>query len=132
MAARGVVAARQRRLVETFVELADTMVEDFDVVEFLSLLTERVVELGLASEAGILLVDETGPSRSSRRPTSGRTCWSCFTSGAEPHQHRAGEGGRRGMSGSLDGDGLPEAPAVTLGTATCGSTTSLDASCVAS
>ncbi|MEX2504373.1 MAG: GAF and ANTAR domain-containing protein [Egicoccus sp.] len=34
--------------------------EDFDVVDFFSSLTERVVELGLASEAGILLVDEAG------------------------------------------------------------------------
>jgi GAF domain-containing protein len=52
--------SRERRLVETFVELADTLVEDFDVVDFFSSLTERVVELGIASEAGILLVDETG------------------------------------------------------------------------
>jgi transcriptional regulator with GAF, ATPase, and Fis domain len=52
--------SRERRLVETFVELADTLVEDFDVVEFFASLTERVVGLGIASEAGILLVDETG------------------------------------------------------------------------
>jgi len=51
---------RGRRLVETFVELADTLVEDFDLVEFFSALVERVVELGIASEAGILLVDEAG------------------------------------------------------------------------
>ena len=53
-------SVRERQLVVTFVELADTLVEDFDLVEFLSTLTERVVELGLASEAGILLVDEHG------------------------------------------------------------------------
>jgi len=52
--------ARQGRLVQTFVELADTLVEDFDLVEFLSALTERVVELELAAEVGILLVDEAG------------------------------------------------------------------------
>ena len=51
---------REHQLVVTFVELADTLVEDFDLVEFLSTLTERVVELGFASEAGILLVDEHG------------------------------------------------------------------------
>lgn len=50
----------QRALVETFVALADTLVDDFDVVEFLSLLTSRVVELSIATEAGILLADETG------------------------------------------------------------------------
>jgi transcriptional regulator with GAF, ATPase, and Fis domain len=51
---------RERRLVETFVELADTLVEDFDVVDFFASLTERVVQLDIASEAGILLVDEAG------------------------------------------------------------------------
>ena len=58
--ARDVEPDRGRRLVDTFVELADTLVEDFDLVEFFSALAERVVELGIASEAGILLVDETG------------------------------------------------------------------------
>jgi transcriptional regulator with GAF, ATPase, and Fis domain len=52
--------SRERRLVETFVALADTLVEDFDVVEFFSSLTERVVQLQIASEVGILLVDEAG------------------------------------------------------------------------
>ncbi len=52
--------SRERRLVATFVELADTLVEDFDVVEFFSSLAERVVQLEIASEAGILLVDEAG------------------------------------------------------------------------
>ncbi|MEX1178389.1 MAG: GAF and ANTAR domain-containing protein [Nitriliruptor sp.] len=52
--------SREGRLVEAFVALADTLVEDFDVVEFFSSLAERVVELGMASEAGILLVDEAG------------------------------------------------------------------------
>ena len=60
VATRDTVVNREQRLVETFVELADTLVEDFDVVEFFSLLTERVVQLGIASQAGILLVDETG------------------------------------------------------------------------
>lgn len=54
------VQVRERKLVEAFVELADTLVEDFDLVEFLSTLTERVVELEIASEVGILLVDEAG------------------------------------------------------------------------
>jgi len=51
---------RERQLVVTFVELADTLVEDFDLVEFLSTLTERVVALEIASEVGILLADEAG------------------------------------------------------------------------
>lgn len=47
-------------LVETFVTLADTLVDDFDLVEFLSMLTARVVEHSMATEAGILLADESG------------------------------------------------------------------------
>ncbi len=50
----------QRALVETFVALADSLVDDFDVVEFLSMLTLRVVQLSIATEAGILLADEAG------------------------------------------------------------------------
>jgi transcriptional regulator with GAF, ATPase, and Fis domain len=60
VATRESAPSRERRLVETFVELADTLVEDFDVVEFFASLTERVVQLEIASEAGLLLVDEAG------------------------------------------------------------------------
>ena len=60
VAARDTALSREQRLVETFVELADSLVEDFDVVEFFSSLAERVVQLGIASEVGILLVDEAG------------------------------------------------------------------------
>ena len=47
-------------LAETFVTVADTMVTDFDLVDFLSLLANRCVELFEAGEAGIMLVDEAG------------------------------------------------------------------------
>jgi GAF domain-containing protein len=55
--------SRERHLVATFVELADTLIEDFDLVEFFAALTERVVQLGIASQAGILLVDESDDLR---------------------------------------------------------------------
>jgi GAF domain-containing protein len=51
---------RERRIVAAFVELADTMVEDFDVVEFLHRLSVRCVELLDCVEAGLLLVDAAG------------------------------------------------------------------------
>lgn len=51
---------RQTRLAEVFVELADTLVEEFDVVEFLQRLTERSVELLEVDAAGLMLADERG------------------------------------------------------------------------
>lgn len=51
---------RQTRLAEVFVELADTLVEQFDVIEFLHMLTERSVELLEADAAGLMLADERG------------------------------------------------------------------------
>lgn len=46
---------RESLLNETFVTLADTMVSDFDVVDFLSMLSSRCVELFGAGEAGLML-----------------------------------------------------------------------------
>ena len=51
---------REERLAATFVELADSLVEDFDVVNLMVLLTERCVELLDAAAAGLLLTDLTG------------------------------------------------------------------------
>jgi transcriptional regulator with GAF, ATPase, and Fis domain len=52
--------ARERRLAEVFVELADTLVEEFDVVDFLQTLTERCVELVDTDAAGLMLTDQRG------------------------------------------------------------------------
>jgi len=49
-----------QRLAGVFVELADTLVEAFDVVDFLQMLTERAVELLGADAAGLMLADERG------------------------------------------------------------------------
>jgi transcriptional regulator with GAF, ATPase, and Fis domain len=48
------------RLSRTFVELADTLVNDFDVVDFLSTLALRCAELLDAAEAGIMLASPEG------------------------------------------------------------------------
>src|ERR1700756_4217759 len=50
-------------LSETFVELTDTMVADFDIIEFLHVLTSRSVELLNVSAAGLLLADPRGELR---------------------------------------------------------------------
>ena len=48
---------REALLARTFVELADSLVADFDVIEMLTLLATRTVELLDATAAGILLGD---------------------------------------------------------------------------
>jgi transcriptional regulator with GAF, ATPase, and Fis domain len=50
-------------LSDTFIELADTMVADFDVIDFLHLLTDRSVALLAASAAGVVLADPRGELR---------------------------------------------------------------------
>jgi transcriptional regulator with GAF, ATPase, and Fis domain len=45
---------------DVLVEMADTLVDDFDVMDFLHLLTERSVTLVGAPAAGLLLADEQG------------------------------------------------------------------------
>jgi GAF domain-containing protein len=50
-------------LSDTFVDLADTMVADFDVIDFLHLLTDRTVRLLGASAAGVVLADPRGEVR---------------------------------------------------------------------
>jgi hypothetical protein len=47
-------------LARTLVELADTLVDDFDVVELLTLLTDRCVEVLNVAAAGLMLVAPKG------------------------------------------------------------------------
>lgn len=54
------MAHREKLLSETFVALADTLVKDFDVVDFLSFLSRRCVDLFDAGEAGLMLADSEG------------------------------------------------------------------------
>ncbi|MBV9837813.1 MAG: GAF domain-containing protein, partial [Solirubrobacterales bacterium] len=97
--------SREQRIVETFVELADTMVDGFDVVDFLHRLAGRCVELLDCGEARILLADTAGVLRvmasSSERPDAlellqsqneDGPCFECFASG------------RAVFSGNLDED----------------------------
>jgi len=48
---------RETSLAHTFVDVADTLVDDFDIVDFLTLLTARCVELFELSAAGLFLAD---------------------------------------------------------------------------
>lgn len=48
------------RLAKIFVEVADTLVDEFDLIEFLHLLAERTARLAGASAVGLLLADQRG------------------------------------------------------------------------
>jgi len=52
-----------RLVAEAFVELADTLVDDFDVVDFLHQVTVRCAEVLDVSAAGVLLTDQRGALR---------------------------------------------------------------------
>ncbi|WP_329131213.1 GAF and ANTAR domain-containing protein [Streptomyces sp. NBC_01476] len=53
----------ERLLAKTFVELADSLVADFDLIDFLRLLTDRCVGMLGAGAAGVLLADHNGELR---------------------------------------------------------------------
>jgi GAF domain-containing protein len=48
------------RLARIFVEVADTLVDEFDLIEFLHLLADRTAGLARASAVGLLLADQRG------------------------------------------------------------------------
>lgn len=54
------MTSREQLLASTFVNLADTLVADFDVIDFLHTLATRSVELLDADAAGIMLADGQG------------------------------------------------------------------------
>lgn len=95
-------------LLRTLVELADTLVDDFDVVDLLTLLTDRCVELLDVSAAGLMLVSPEGELRVVASSSEAMRvvelfelqgeegpCFDCFRSG-EPvlNQDLAGANGR--------------------------------------
>jgi GAF domain-containing protein len=55
--------AREAKLARTLVELADTLVADFDVVELLTRLTDRCVDVLEVDAAGLMLVSVDGDLR---------------------------------------------------------------------
>ena len=97
--------ATPQRLGEVFVEVADTLVADFDIVEFLTTLAHRTAELLGAAEAGVVLADTSGTLRSVASSSDAARvldlfeiqneegpCLDCFRSGVPIVNH------------SLDGD----------------------------
>ena len=91
---------RESVLARTMVELADNLVDDFDIVDVLTLLADRCVEVLDASTAGIML---GGPDRQLQLMTSSNEamrvvelfelqsaegpCWDCFYTGRPVVNH---------------------------------------------
>ena len=55
--------SREERLTGTFVELADSLVDRFDIVDLLTVLAERSVEIFDVDAAGLLMSDAAGELR---------------------------------------------------------------------
>lgn len=96
---------REQRIVQTFVELADTLADDFDVIDFLHRLAQRCVALLDCAEAGLLLIDASGVLRvmasSSERSdalellqwqSSEGPCLECYQRGGAGVQRGSGGG----------------------------------------
>src|SRR5271154_1653909 len=58
-----VYMTRESSLVRSFVELADTLVEDFDVIDLLTRLADRCVSILGVSAAGVMLASAGGDLR---------------------------------------------------------------------
>ena len=52
--------SREQRIADTFVALSDTLADDFDIIDYLGVLTRRCVELLPVAAAGVLLGDHRG------------------------------------------------------------------------
>jgi hypothetical protein len=89
---------REAAIVQTFMRLADTLVDNYDVIDFLQYLCERCVALIGIDEAGVLLASPTGNlqavAASSERTrllelfevqNSDGPCLDSFRSGEEVH-----------------------------------------------
>ena len=55
--------SREALVAQTLVSLADTLVDDFDVVELLTLLSDRSVEIFDVAAAGVMLISAAGDLR---------------------------------------------------------------------
>src|SRR4051812_7237568 len=55
---------REREIIDALVHLSDTLVDDYDVIEFLGYLASCCVKLGSVDEAAVMLAGPDGQLRS--------------------------------------------------------------------
>lgn len=55
-----ITESRERHIADTFVALSDTLADDFDIIDYLCVLTRSCVELLPVAAAGVLLADHRG------------------------------------------------------------------------
>jgi GAF domain-containing protein len=83
------------RLTDVFVEVADTLIEEFDLIEFLEMLTQRIAELVDAPAVGLLLADQRGSLQFMASSTEGAHLLELFQlqnhEGPCPDAFRTGE-----------------------------------------
>ncbi|MET9293286.1 GAF and ANTAR domain-containing protein [Streptomyces sp. NPDC003077] len=90
----GTAREREERLAAAFIELTDTLVDDFDVMEYLHLLADHAVALLDLAATGVILidpegrlVDATASNEATRRlelvqiESEEGPCWDCAQSG---------------------------------------------------
>src|SRR3954452_1518998 len=98
---------RETMLAKTFVELADSLVSDFDVVDLLTLLATRCVDVLDVGAAGIMLLSPDGELRVMASSSEAMRvlelfelqsqegpCLDCYRTG-QPVRHDLAEGDRR-------------------------------------
>lgn len=87
---------REQRLAAAFVELADTLVAEYDLIEFMHTLTDRCVELLDVDAAGLMVADQRGELRAIASSSAAiglvetyelehrqGPCYDCFHSGQQ-------------------------------------------------
>ena len=72
---------READVVRSLVEMADTLVDDYDVVDLLTGLADRCVSLLAVSAAGVMLASPSGAASAWWPPPARRcACWNCSSS----------------------------------------------------